>query len=232
MRSLRAARLVVACLSFSVLLASCGPRDRVNGRCEWNGDTGGVLNLSRPDDWRHLVADAQLAEDLAIRYDGVLEARGISGPQGARCLVSLVAAICARHGVTDADVQRARAHRNAGFDRAVVVSFLVLFGIAAALACRRLSSRYAQDGRAVRLGAAAIVSFAASALAVPLSSLWIVTWEMIRVGNDHLSAARAATPPAEPIAAIAGAGLIVFSIVALQAWSGPDAASPSPAHGR
>ena len=68
------------------------------------------------------------------------------------------------------------------------------------------------------MAAAALVALAASALAVPLSSLWIATWEMVRVGNDHLSAARAAKPPSEPLEAIVVAGVLAFSLTTVRAW--------------
>lgn len=214
MRRTPHARLVLwaaAC----VLLSACGPRDRINARCAWTGDAGGALDLSEPADWQHLVADAQLAEDLAIRYDDAEEARGIGGPVGAQCLASLVTVIRLRHGVTAVDVERARAHRNAGFDRAVFGFFVVLFTLATGFACRMTHRRYLTDPPGVRIGAAALVALAAGALAVPLSSLWIVTWELVRVGNDHLSAARAAKMPGEPVLAILVAAVLALSLAAL-----------------
>lgn len=161
------------------------------------------------------MADAQLAEDLAIRYDDAEEARGIGGPVGAHCLASLVTIIRVRHGVTEVDVKRARAHRNAGFDRAVLGSFVVLFTIATGFACRMTHRCYLTDPPGIRMGAAALVALAAGALAVPLSGLWIVTWELVRVGNDHLSAARAAKMPGEPVLAILMAAVLALSLVAL-----------------
>ncbi len=203
---------VCACL----WLAACSARDRVNARCEWTGDTGAALDLSRTDDWQHLVADAQLAEDLAIRFDDAEEARGYRHNVGARCLTTLVATIRDRHGVTGADIQRARAYRDPRFDRAVRASFLALFGGALWLGCLWTFRRYVHEPPVVRAGAMAFVAFAASALAVPLSSLWIATWEMVRVGNDHLSGARAARLPEEPIEAVAITGLLVAFACALQ----------------
>lgn len=213
MRRPRTVRLV-ACVCACLSISACGARDRVNARCEWTGDSGAALDLSRAEDWQHLVVDAQLAEDLAIRYDDALEAHGIGGPMAARCRATLGAAIRARHGVTDADVQRARAHRNPAFDRAVLASFLVLFTIGGSLACRVVCRRYVDDPPVVRVAAAALTTLAAGALAVPLSSLWITTWELVRIGNDHL-ASRVAKMPAEPLAAIGVAAVLVFSLVAL-----------------
>lgn len=198
-----------------IALPACGPRERVNARCEWTGDSGGALDLSRSEDWQHLVTDAQLAEDLAVRYADAAEARGIGRRERARCMGTLMATIRARHGVTEAGLQRARAHRDPTFDRAVLASFLVLFTIGGCLACGMVCRRYVADPRVVRVSAAALTTLAAGALAVPLSSQWITAWELVRVGNDHLSASRAAKMPAEPLEAIAIAGVVVFSITAL-----------------
>jgi hypothetical protein len=198
-----------------VLLSACGPRDRINARCDWTGDAGGALHLSEQADWQHLVADAQLAEDLAIRYDDAEEARGIFGPVGAQCLTTLLTIIRTRHGVTEVDVARARAHRNAGFDRAVLGFFVVSFAMATGFGCRMAHRRYLADSPGVRIGAAALVALAAGVIALPLSGLWIVTWELVRVGNDHLSAARAAKMPGEPVQAILVAVVLGFSFAAL-----------------
>jgi hypothetical protein len=134
---------------------------------------------------------------------------------GAQCLATLVTTIRLRHGVTEVDVKRARAQRNAGFDRAVLGFFVVLLAIATGFACRMTHRRYLTDPRGVRIGAAALVALAIGVLAVPLSSLWIVTWEMVRVGNDHLSGARAAKMPGEPVLAILVAAVLALSLAAL-----------------
>ena len=175
------------------------------------------MDLSDAADWQHLVADAQLAEDLAIRYADAEEARGVSRGVRARCMGILLTTIRARHGVTDVDVQRARAQRSPAFDRAVLGSFVLLFAAAAWLACSLAARRFLSDPPIVRVAAAGLTALAAGGLAVPLSSLWIATWEMVRVGNDHLSASRAAKMPTEPLEAIGIAAVLVFSLAALRA---------------
>jgi hypothetical protein len=46
----------------------CIERDRVNANCEWKSDTSFPIDPQNPAHQQHLVKDAQLAEDLAIRY--------------------------------------------------------------------------------------------------------------------------------------------------------------------
>src|SRR5919199_2911249 len=53
-----------------LLVCTCGciDRTRTNSTCEWTRDSAFPLDLANPDDQRHLVADGQLAEELAVRY--------------------------------------------------------------------------------------------------------------------------------------------------------------------
>lgn len=46
----------------------CIDRTRVNTTCRWMGDTAFPLDLRNVDHQAHLVKDAQLAEELAIRH--------------------------------------------------------------------------------------------------------------------------------------------------------------------
>jgi hypothetical protein len=46
----------------------CIARDRVNKSCEWTGDTRFTLDPENAAHQRHLIADAQLVEELGIRY--------------------------------------------------------------------------------------------------------------------------------------------------------------------
>jgi hypothetical protein len=45
----------------------CIDRNRVNTACKWTGDTAFPIDPQNRVHQQHLVADAQLAEELAIR---------------------------------------------------------------------------------------------------------------------------------------------------------------------
>ena len=51
-----------------VTCPGCIPRDRVNTNCEWSGDSSFAFDASNAGHRQHLVEDAQLAEELGIRY--------------------------------------------------------------------------------------------------------------------------------------------------------------------
>jgi hypothetical protein len=92
---------------FLLLLAvpGCIDRHRVSVNCEWTGDASFSIDPQDPAHQQHLVADAQLAEELAIRYadreherlfgtnahGGLLE----GGRVRDRCMSRMVAAIVA-----------------------------------------------------------------------------------------------------------------------------------------
>ena len=46
----------------------CIDRNRVNKTCEWSGDTAFPIDRENAAHQKHLVADAQRVEELAIRY--------------------------------------------------------------------------------------------------------------------------------------------------------------------
>ncbi len=196
MRLSRAAGLLVGLVVCAgvvetyVMCPGCIDRTRVNARCEWTG--AGTV-----------VADAQLAEELAIRYaDGEFERRsGFNGHGGlldgggvrSGCMARLVAIAAREHGVTTREVDAARGQRNATFDVAVAALFVPLYVGGALLVSRLISRRFASDAVGVRLAATALASGVAALVAMQLGQLWLGAWEMVRVGNGHLSGFRAAT---------------------------------------
>ncbi len=181
----------------------CIPRDRVNTACEWTGDTSVTVDPGNPTHWAHLVEDAQLAEELGIRYAdaehgrrfGVEHHGGLveNGRVRQACLSEMFAAIERNHGVTPDRIRAARGHRNAAFDIAVVVLFVPFYAVAAGVACRRLYGRFGADAGYVRWGAVGVASVAASLLGTQCLRLWAGVWEAIRVGNGHMTSIRLAS---------------------------------------
>ncbi len=209
----------------------CIDRPRDNARCEWIEGRTAPLNFNDPIDERHLVADAQLAEELAIRYADAEHARltGYEGHGGliesgrvrTECMARMVAAIERSHGVSAGQVQAARGRRNRSFDLAVALLFVPLYGFAAALISSRLSRRFAADSIYVRIAAVLLISVAASFVALQLFQLWVAAWEIVRVNNGHMSVFRAATYNSwhqRHRAALFAGGVIAFWLVALACW--------------
>lgn len=206
---------------------------RVNSTCAWSGDTSVPVRWQNAAGREHLVRDAQLAEDLAIRYADTEHKRrfGYQGHGGLinhgqlvnECMASLAAAIERNHGVTAEEVQRARGQRSVAFDTAVAVVFSLAYCFGVSIVARRLRIRFANDARAIRAAAIALVSVPTAALGVVLGQIWSMVWESFRVGNDHMSMFRAATP-LSPWNQHGGAvwvlAIVLFWIAAL--WPSPE----------
>jgi PIN domain len=113
----------------------------------------------------------------------------------------------------------ARLARDWRFDGAVIVSFAVLYLLGAILMCGMLVRRYADRGASVWVVAVVLSFVAVTLIGIQLLALWSMTAEMIRLGNDHMGASRAAKSPwFDPWHRHFGAlfipGVLVFWIVA------------------
>jgi hypothetical protein len=182
----------------------CLPRDRVNTGCQWTGDATFVFDGRQAAHRIHLVEDAQLAEELGIRFadaefkrrSGRVEHHGgllDGGRVRGECLSQMFAAIEQAHGVTAAQVQAARGERNGAYDAAVALLFVPVYLLGAAHVARRIQGRFAADVLAIRLTAIGLASAAATLLGTLCFRLWGAVWEVMRVGNGHMTSIRAAS---------------------------------------
>lgn len=197
--------IVCACASATwSRCPGCLPRDRVNTACQWTGDATFVYDERQAAHRTHLVEDAQLAEELGIRFadaefkrrsgrvehhGGLLDGGRVRGD----CLSRVFTAIEHAHGVTAAQVQGARGKRSAAYDTAVALMFVPFYLLGAAHVARRIHGRFAADVLAIRLAAIGLVSVAAALLGAQCFRLWGAVWEVIRVGNGHMTSIRAAS---------------------------------------
>lgn len=206
----------------------CIPRDRVNDSCEWTGDTAFPLDPRNPAHRAHLVEDAQLAEELAIRNAdaehgrrfGVAHHGGLldNGRFRRECLSQAFQLIQDNHDVTSEQVRAARGVRNGTYDLAVVLLFLPLYSLGASVACRWIRGRFPPDEPRARFVATGLASIAAAFLGQQSFRLWGALWEAVRVGNGHMTSIRAASQSAWPHQ-YAGAdfigGVLLFWLIAI-----------------
>jgi hypothetical protein len=167
------------------------------------GDTKFSLVAGNPAHQRHLIEDAQLAEELGIRYAdaefgrrfGVEHHGGLldNGRVRGECLSRMFYAIENNHGVTSEQIRVARGQRNQEFDLAVALLFLPLYSLAATIACRSLYRRFSPNEPYVRLAATGLTSLAAAFLGMQCFRFWAAVWEVIRIGNGHMTSIRAAS---------------------------------------
>lgn len=108
-------------------------------------------------------------------------------------MARLVATIENIHAVTSEQIAIARGERNWLFDLAAGLSFLPLYCFGATTVCIVLRRRFSSDQRHVGLVVTGLSSVAASFLGLQLLQLWLAAWEVVRVGNGHMSSFRAST---------------------------------------
>ena len=227
----------------------CIDRTRANSNCEWTGDTAFAVDPLSVAHRRHLVADAHLAEELAVRHaDGEFGRRfGVEHHGGLlnegrfrrECLDRMVQAIAQNHAVTPEQVDVARAQRDLRFDVAVTLLFVPFYALAAIGAGRWVFRRFSTEERAARLVALTTASLAVSLLGILFLRLWGAVWETIRVGNGHIGTGIRSAAAAKWAREIFDEQLIVaivlFWLIALSyhqvASGGPSDESPEPQSG-
>jgi hypothetical protein len=183
---------LVAVFICSLSMTGCMRREGRNADCEWPGEAPGV-----PVDARHLSADAEFAEDLAIRYAdthyGLRTPGYVSGEvyvaARERCMASLFERVAHEHGVPAGDVSGALGRNRAGVDLAIQLPFLMLYCLAAIVVARWLWRRYppAEQGWIPGITMALFLSLAMAAGAMMVGEMWSWTAEGYRTGNAHMT---------------------------------------------
>jgi hypothetical protein len=223
-----------------VCVAGCIDRQRVNRTCDWTGDATFPLDLLNPADRQHLIEDGQLAEELAIRYADAehkrrfgTEAHGGLLDHGRvrnECMARLVAAIESDHAVAAEQIDVARAQRSPAFDLAAGLSFLPIYSLGVIVICRGVHRRFSSDRRNVELAVTGVTSVAASLVGLQLGQLWLSVWEVIRVGNGHMSSFRAASSTHwghQHVGAVLIGGIALFWLIALLCQRARSSDEPS-----
>lgn len=189
------AKLRIAFGSFALVLVATAGCVRTKGRnadCRWPGEV--PLSKATP---AHLSADAEFAEDLAIRYADVhfgLRTPGWISEESynaARdgCMSSLFDEVAKQHGVATEKVSTSLGLNRGAVDMAINFPIVLLCLCLASLCGRFIWRKYpvAEHGW---IPGAVMASFIGVALALGctmVGEMWGFTVETYRIGNDHLS---------------------------------------------
>lgn len=198
MHPLRRFRLTVGTVALSAALlayfmaAGSVRRDGRNSDCQWPTEPAGQAS-----DPRHLSADAEFAEDLAIRYADVhhgLRTPGfVSGEAyvAARdqCMQKLFAQIARDHGISVGLVSASLGHNRGRIDLALNLAFAVLYCLAASAMGRKIWRSYPPLEHGWVSGAimTLFLSLAFAAGGLMLGEVWSWVAESHRIGNSHMS---------------------------------------------
>jgi hypothetical protein len=196
----------------------CVPRGRVNAACAWSGDAASPIDPRAAPGARHLRQDAELAEELAIRYADATRGSRSGHYAGAdeyrrardHCMDALFDTIARTHGVDAAVVRAAIGNRPAAFDAVVLASFALVYVLAAAIVASALARRFPRD-EPIAAAIAVVMSAAAAAMTgVMAFALWSAGAEMIRIGNAHMSYRAGRVPWSHHLWVLYAGGVGVF----------------------
>jgi hypothetical protein len=194
--------LSVWCLtSFSVMMlcAGCVDASRLNDSCRWVDPVSRQLDLSSAADREHLRADVEVAWEVGmraadIRYRSV---PSLSNPIRRACRNPLLDSIKARHGVSQADLDRAWTWRIWWADTLTV---LLPMALVTAFAMGRVARRIRRSvmltemGGPARSGAAILASVVVALFSIGVAQTWGMGIEMLRIRDQHIAACALVTP--------------------------------------
>jgi hypothetical protein len=182
--------VLVIAMVFVLYVGGCVRRDDRNSDCRWPGETS-----NHPVSARHLSADAEFAEDLAIRYADTHFGRHSPNPsekydaERDACMERLFEEIGKEHGVPVGQVSDSLGRNRAYIDLAELLPFALFYGLAAIVGARIIWRRYppAEDGWVPGIVMALFVSLAFASTSVLLGEVWNWFVEGHRIGNSHMS---------------------------------------------
>ena len=170
----------------------CVRRNGRNSDCTWPGEA--PRQTATP---AHLSADAEFAEDLAIRYadahHGLRTPNYVSGEvydsERDRCMNFLFDRIAVQHGVPVERVSEALGRNRARIDAVVNLPFGLFYLLATWLGARLIWRKYppAENGWIPGAVIALFVALVMAGACVMLGELWSWFVETYRIGNGHMS---------------------------------------------
>jgi hypothetical protein len=179
--------LTSASALFVMLLGmGCSMPRGMNDHCNW---PAGSAHEHERTGQPHLVADARVAEELAMRYaDRRYDSKAAHGRLRSECEAKLFEQIAISHGVTLAAVEQARRDLAANrWDAPVHLPLAAFYIAAAALLARSIRRRFPPDEKVAAVLATLFISVVLAIVVQVLGHLWDGVVEMIRVGNTHMS---------------------------------------------
>jgi len=181
-------------LVISLISTGCVRREGRNSECIWQQEPNArTLDPSRGGDARHIREDVEFAEELAVEYmDAQRHSQsGRQRPPGEvmnTCRNTLLKQISMSHNVPPREVVQFFGRRSRGIDLAMILPFLLLYGLLATLLAGWLRRRYPpEDGMTAALAMALLCSLVFCIGGLLLGEGWSGTAESLRVGTGHLS---------------------------------------------
>jgi hypothetical protein len=205
-----------------VVLAACGGHGP-GKTCTWQpGDEPFPLDLQDRAQRLHLMSEAILVEDLAVRYadfhrghrSGHFAGNDVYRQTREQCMAMLFEEVGDHHGVSLEQVRNAVMYRRAGVDLFVLGVFVAFYLVVANAIVRVMFRRVTCDQPWLRFMATTIAACGAAAGGLVLFGLCCAAFEMIRIGNTHMSFRGERGPWNQHQGELLLGGIILFVLVA------------------
>jgi amino acid transporter len=129
-------------------------------------------------------------------------------------MATLFEAVANHHGVSTGQVRSALAYRRASLDLLVLAAFVVFYVAVANGIVGWMFQSVPSDGPWRRSLATTIAACGAGACGVMLFGLYFATFEMIRIGNTHMSYRTERIPWSQSQSELLVGGIVLFALVA------------------
>ena len=173
-----------------LLLAGCIDRTRVNDSCTWSDPVSGALDLGTRAGREHLRADAEIANDLMVRFgDAHVHHRpDLQRPFRDQCIRAMTDSVVARHGITRAQFVAAERDRVWWADILfVLLPMAALAATGTAFITRRVCRSFDPEDRVVAGAAVGVLALLVTGLALGVANFWSFAVEGWRLNNGHVS---------------------------------------------
>jgi hypothetical protein len=181
---------IVVSMTAAILLVGCIDSSRVNDVCSWTDTVTRQLDLGRRSDREHLRQDAEIANDLMVRFGDahIRHNPQIQRPFRDQCIEATVDSIIARHGVTRTDFHAAEQARIWWADFLVVFLPMGILAIAMMdFATRRVCRAFEPEDRTIALVSIVALTPVVALLALGIANFWSFAAEGYRLRNGHVS---------------------------------------------
>src|SRR5439155_3371643 len=205
-----------------LVLAGCGSRGTGQTCTCQASDDPSPLDLQDRDQRLHLMSEAVLVEDLAVRYadfhqghrSGHFAGNDVYQQTREQCMAMLFEAVANHHGVSTGQVRNALVYRRASVDLSVFAVFVMFYVVVANATVRWMFHSVPSDQPWLRSLATTCAACGAGAGGLGLFGLYFATFEMIRIGNTHMSYRVGRSPWSQHQIEVLVGGIILFGLVA------------------
>ena len=161
-------------------------------------------------------------EDLAVRYadfhrghrSGHFAGNEAYQQTREQCMAMLFDSVANHHGVSTDQVRGALVYRRTSVDLSVLAVFMGLYTAVANVIARRMFQSIPSDWLWLRSLVTSVTACGAGACGLVLFGLYSSTFEMIRIGNTHMSYRSGRSPWNQHRGELLVGGIIAFALVA------------------